>query len=335
MDGIRGGEFLWIQWNGCLQAQRHPQLAKLLAVKLKLLLAVVVSASACGVSAGTAVAYPTKISPVPDGANLVSAAGAVLWSFGLYPVVQEADETFWSESNYDDALVLSLDSETPEQAAGLGEAWAISDGSDCGTAGTATFAIWQAGGQKRLVKSSPGCLFKPKFYKLKGGVTVRFAHGDDGSYDAAGSEGTRVFVTLLGNKHRRVSRKLYWTMSLTTAEGWRKAIYERTHPLISATLDGCWYQRYSGSIAYYLCAGAFASPGGTTTQSGTAKFTRSYTARIKQRLISERNVDAFYNTCLDGRHKTFSQGGVLYCRTKGLPAEWNTTMSHEENLSPR
>ncbi len=32
-----------IQWNGCLQAQRHPQLCKLLAVKLKLLLAVAVS----------------------------------------------------------------------------------------------------------------------------------------------------------------------------------------------------------------------------------------------------------------------------------------------------
>ncbi len=192
---------LRIQWNGCLQAQRDPQLAKLFAVKLKLLLAIVVSAAVCSVSAAAATAYPTELWAPPAGAQTSADSEA---GPGSFPLVTKASHYI---EGYDmERLILDLD----------GPDWYSTGGSDCGNEGVATFNIWGKGLRKTTIKSKPGCLFRNGTRKLAGRVRVEFSVGDAGS---------TVYIRVHhGHTHRKVRRVLYWTMNLSSKAGWASVV---------------------------------------------------------------------------------------------------------------
>ncbi len=272
-------------------------------MKLKLLLAVVVSASVCGVGAGTAAAYPVDLWTPTAGAQTTSDAGA--WS---YPLVRGADWGCWEPCVNASALELRIDSIDLSKLDG--------EGSDCGNTGVATFTIRGKGVRKTSFKSAPGCLFKGGVRKLPGSIRLNL---DTGELDT----GELLALTLLGTSHRKVRRVLYWTMHLSSKAGW-----ELLNPKIGETCYGttCFDDLLGTDV--YLPYG-----GSDYTQSGTVTFARTYYPRVKGRRIWESNFDAYFNICLDGDHKVRAKGGQLYCWLYGNPrAYWATSMSHKEDF---
>jgi len=277
-------------------------------VKLKLLLAVVVSASVCGVSTSTAVAYPVDLWTPTAGAQTTADSES-----GNFPLVSSVESGCWPGKGCPSSLRIVIDdfgSTTDYEQVG----------SDCGNTGVATFTIRGKGVRKTSFKSAPGCRFKGGVRKLPGGIRLKLPLND------AKDDGSSATLTLLGTSPRKVRRVLYWTMHLSSKAGW-----ELLNPKIGETCYGTIVticdDDLLGDLVYLPYGGS------DYTQSGTVTFARTYYPRVKARRIWQSNFDAYFNICINNNRKVRAKGGQLYCwATVGRRAYWNTTMSHKDDL---